>query len=29
LLVTLAVSLPTDLSRRERELFDELRALGR
>ena len=29
LLVTLAVNLPTDLSRRERELFDELRALGR
>jgi curved DNA-binding protein len=29
LLVTLAVNLPTDLSRRERELFEELRALGR
>jgi curved DNA-binding protein len=29
LLVTLAVKLPTDLSRRERELFEELRALGR
>ena len=29
LLVTLTVKLPTDLSKRERELFEELRSLGR
>jgi hypothetical protein len=29
LLTTLAVDLPKDLSKRERELFEELRKLGR
>jgi DnaJ-class molecular chaperone len=29
LLVTVGVAVPTDLSRRERELFEELKRLGR